>query len=177
MKKILYEFDEIWTKGARYIMLILPFVVFFIYDCVIFWLESKSCYSKKIFSAYLLIFLFLFFGPYLYSLSSITFFYHTNYIDIYTLFIALPLFFIYFVFTAYKKSSISFNDITLISFFSIFLSSILIFIFRDSFTDGGAGWLKLMASIFLIFIFILLSCINFIFQCIKINKKPNYKGK
>lgn len=161
-------------------MLVLLFIVFFIYDCIIFWLESKSCYSKRIFSANLLIFLFLFFGPYLYSLSSITFFLldnpntffsDTNYIDIYTLFISLPLFFIYFIFTIYKKSSISFNDIALISFFCIFLSATLIFISKDSFSDGGAGWLKLIASIFLMFIFMILSCINFIFQIIKTIKK------
>lgn len=91
-------------------MLVLPFVVF-------------------------LFMIVLFFGPYLYSLSSVTFFLldnpntffsHTNYIDIYTLFISLPLFFIYFIFTIYKKSSISFNDATLFSFFFIFLCAILI---------------------------------------------------
>lgn len=167
-------------------MLVLPFVVFFIYDYIVFWLESKSCYKKRIFSANLLIFLFLFFGPYLYSLYSITFFLldnpntffsHTNYIDIYTLFIALPLFFIYFIFTIYKKSSISFNDATLFSFFFIFLCAVSIFISKDSFSDGGAGWLKMIVSLFLMFIFIILSCINFIFQIIKIIKKSNYKEK
>lgn len=161
-------------------MLVLLFVVFFTYDCVIFWIESKSCYRRTIFTINLLIFLILFFGPYIYSLYIIIFFLldnpntlfsHTDYINIYTIFISLPLFFIYFIFTIYKKSSISFNDITLFSFFFIFLCAILIFISKDSFSDGGAGWLKLIISTILIFIFILLSCIKFIFQIIKIIKK------
>lgn len=161
-------------------MLILLFVVFFTYDCIIFWIESKSYYRRTIFTINLLIFLILFFGPYIYSLYIIIFFLldnpntlfsHTDYINIYIIFISLPLFFIYFIFTIYKKSSISFNDITLFSFFFIFLCAILIFISKDSFSDGGAGWLKLIISTILIFIFILLSCINFIFQIIKIIKK------
>lgn len=160
------------------------FIVSFIYSCIIFWLESRPYFRKKIFIINLLIFLFLFFIPYFYSLNSISYILFDNpysilsgknYIDKYALFMGLPLFFIYFIFTIYKKSSISFNDITLLSFFCIFLSVILIFMLRDFFGNEGAGWLKLIASAFLMTVFVLLSGINFIFQTIKNIRKSNHK--
>lgn len=49
------------------------------------------------------------------------------------------------------------------------------FMSRDFFGSEDAGWIKLVASELLMFVFVLLSGINFIFQTIKNIRKSNYK--